>query len=65
MKFFSPDGGLTKRDVDDLVALARDEARIWYDLGVLPPSSGDGAGGVLCSERVSAVRAAPFFSLAT
>ena len=52
MKFFSKDGGLTKTDVNDLVALAQDEARGWYDLGILPPSSGN-AGVVLCSERVS------------
>jgi hypothetical protein len=51
MKFFSTDGGLTKTDVNDLVALAQDEARGWFDLGILPPSSGNA--GVLCSERVS------------
>ena len=54
MKFFAADGGLSKADVDDLVALAQDEARGWYDLGVLPPSSGNA--GVLCSERVSGAR---------
>ena len=53
MKFFSSDGGLSKSDVGDLVALAQDEARGWYDLGILPPSSGNA--GVLCSERVSTI----------
>ncbi|KAL7546315.1 hypothetical protein ACHAWF_009645 [Thalassiosira exigua] len=50
IKFFSKEGGLTKADVDELIDLARDEARQWYDLGILPPSSGKA--GVLCSELV-------------
>ena len=51
MKFFAENGGLTKDDVNDLIVLAQDEARGWYDMGILPPSSGNA--GVLCSERVS------------
>jgi hypothetical protein len=51
MKFFAARGGLTKDDVRDLISLAQDEARGWYDMGILPPSSGNS--GVLCSERVS------------
>ncbi|KAL3822184.1 hypothetical protein ACHAXA_008200 [Cyclostephanos tholiformis] len=50
MKFFVRNGGLSKDDIDELVKLAQDEARGWYDLGILPPSSGNE--GVLCNERV-------------
>jgi hypothetical protein len=34
-----------------LILLAQTEAREWYDLGIVPPSSGNA--GVLCSELVS------------
>ena len=51
MKFLAARGGLTKDDVNDLILLTQNEARGWYDMGILPPSSGNS--GVLCSERVS------------
>lgn len=51
VKFFSKVGGLSKDNIDELIGLAQDEARNWYDTGVLPPSSGNN--GVLCSELVS------------
>lgn len=50
LKFFSKNGGLTKHDIDTLIVLAQEEARHVYDMGILPPSSGNA--GVLCSERV-------------
>jgi phosphomannomutase len=51
LKFFAKEGGLTKRDIDGLIAVAQAEARHWYDMGIVPPSSGNA--GVLCSELVS------------
>jgi len=50
LKFFSKNGGLTKHNIDELIVLAQEEAHNVYDLGILPPSSGNA--GVLCSERV-------------
>mmetsp|Transcript_3245 Transcript_3245/g.5958 ORF Transcript_3245/g.5958 Transcript_3245/m.5958 type:complete len:535 (-) Transcript_3245:124-1728(-) len=50
IKFFSKNGGLTNKNIDELIVLAREEVRHWYDLGILPPSSGNT--GVLCSEVV-------------
>lgn len=50
LKFFSKDGGLVKSDIDELIVLAQAEARHWYDLGIVPPSSGNA--GVLCTELV-------------
>jgi phosphomannomutase len=51
LKFFAKEGGLTKRDIDGLIAVAQAEARHWYDMGIVPPSSGNA--GVLCSELVT------------
>ena len=51
LKFFGKSGGLTKKDIDDLIVLAQAEAKEWYDMGIVPPSSGKA--GVLCSELVS------------
>lgn len=51
LKFFSKDGGLSKKDIDELIVHAQAEARQWYDMGILPPSSG--IAGVLCSELAS------------
>jgi hypothetical protein len=51
MKFLAARGGLMKDEVNDLISLAQNEARGWYDMGILPPSSGNS--GVLCSKRVS------------
>lgn len=51
IKFFSSKGGLDKKDIDDLIVLAQEEATQWYNTGIMPPSSGNA--GVLCSERVN------------
>jgi len=51
MKFFSKNGGLASLDIGQLIMLAQKEARSWYDMGILPPSSGNA--GVLCSELVN------------
>jgi hypothetical protein len=51
IKFFSSNGGLDKKDIDELIFLAQEEAIHWYDIGLMPPSSGNA--GVLCSEIVS------------
>ena len=53
-KFFGKSGGLTKSDIDDLIVLAQAEAKVWYDMGIVPPASGKA--GVLCSELVSLLR---------
>ena len=50
LKFFGKKGGLTKSDIDELIMIAQTEARHWYDMGILPPSSG--SSGVLCSALV-------------
>lgn len=39
MKFFADDGGLSKSDVDELIRLAHEEVRMWYDRGIIPPCS--------------------------
>ena len=41
MKFFAARGGLTKDDVNDLISLAQNEERGLYDMGILPPLSGE------------------------
>ena len=50
-KFFTPDGGFTNAQIQRLVTLASEHAQLWYDLGILPPTSGQG--GVFCSEWVN------------
>ncbi|KAL7535727.1 hypothetical protein ACHAXR_006692 [Thalassiosira sp. AJA248-18] len=50
LKFFSKNGGLSGSNIDELIPFAQEEARHWYDMGILPPSSGNT--GVLCSEIV-------------
>jgi len=51
IKFFAKGvGGLSALDIDELIVLAQNEARGWYDMGLLPPSSGNS--GVLCSKLV-------------
>ena len=51
IKFFAKGvGGLSAIDIDELIVLAQNEARGWYDMGLLPPSSGNS--GVLCSKLV-------------
>lgn len=49
-KFFTRNGGLSKQDIDILTEGAMDAAREWTDIGLIPPTSGDGA--VSCSEWV-------------
>jgi len=51
LKFFSKNGGLNAANMDELIVLAQKEARGWYDMGILPPSSGKH--GVACSELVN------------
>lgn len=52
MKFFSNAvGGLTSQHIDELIVLAQEEGREWYNMGILPPSSGNA--GVMCSELVN------------
>ena len=50
MKFFTKMGGLTKTDIEILAEGAAACVREWYDIGIIPPSSGDGA--VFCSSQV-------------
>ena len=50
-KFFTMDGGFTKAQIQRLVTLAGEHAKVWFDLGILPPTSG--RGGVFCSEWVN------------
>ena len=63
IKFFSKNGGLTNKNIDELIVLAQEEVRHWYDLGILPPSSGNA--GVLCSEVVSFTTMHCMFVLST
>ena len=51
MKFFTKNGGLTNSDIDILAEGAQACATIWHDLGITPPTSGEGA--VFCSGWVS------------
>jgi len=50
LKFFTPEGGFTKSQIQQLGVRAMDCASEWYTRGMLPPASGDGA--VMCSEWV-------------
>ena len=50
MKFFTKMGGLTNVDIEILADAAAACAKEWYDVGIIPPSSGNGA--VFCSSRV-------------
>jgi phosphomannomutase len=50
MKFFTLKGGYTKPQIQRLVAIAKEHAGRWHDMGILPPTSGDGA--VYCSKWV-------------
>jgi len=50
-KLFTPKGGFTKDQVQQMNRLAADFAQKWHDIeGLLPPTSG--GEGVFCSERV-------------
>lgn len=49
-KFFTSNGGLIKRDIDILADSACTIARSWFDLGIIPHTSGYGA--VYCSDFV-------------
>ena len=50
MKFFTLKGGYTKAQIQRLVIIAKEHAERWHDMGILPPTSGDGA--VYCSKWV-------------
>jgi phosphomannomutase len=43
-------GGFTKAQIQQLIQRAQDHAHIWFDLGILPPTTG--SNGVFCSEQV-------------
>lgn len=49
-KFFTKNGGLTKKDIEILAERASICARQWHDIGVVPPTSGKD--GVYCSSWV-------------
>ncbi len=51
LKFFTRTGGLTSNDIETLAERASISARQWHDLGIVPPSSGEGA--VYCTSWVS------------
>ena len=52
MKFFvAGQGGLTKDDIQDLIAYAKEHAYSWQATGIMPPTSGQG--GVFCAQHVS------------
>lgn len=50
MKFFTKNGGLTKQDIEILAERATASAKEWFDFGIVPPSSGEGA--VYCTSWV-------------
>lgn len=50
-KFFTKAGGYNKNDIDMLSETAAASVREWYDMGILPPTSG--ADAVYCSSAVS------------
>lgn len=60
LKFFTKKGGLTKSHIDELIGIAQTEARQWYDMGIVPPSSGNA--GVLCSELVRGLTQVSLFT---
>jgi len=49
-KFFTKAGGYNKNDIDMLSETAAASVREWYDMGILPPTSG--ADAVYCSSAV-------------
>lgn len=51
MKFFTLQGGFTKLEVQRMITLAQQHAEVWYDMGLIPPTSGPHA--VFCSEWVN------------
>ena len=50
MKFFTKTGGLTHTDIQILAESASSFAKEWHDIGIIPPTSGNGA--VYCSSWV-------------
>lgn len=50
-KFCTKEGGLSARDIDILAESATSNAREWYDIGIMPPTSGK-SGAVVCSSKV-------------
>jgi hypothetical protein len=50
-KFFDTyDGGFQQAQIKKILEIAQDHAQVWFDLGILPPTS---AGNVYCSEYVN------------
>ncbi|KAG7339305.1 phosphoglucomutase/phosphomannomutase domain containing protein [Nitzschia inconspicua] len=50
-KFFTQQkGGFTKSEIQNLILKAQEHAQVWFDMGILPPTSG--SNGVFCSELV-------------
>ncbi len=49
-KFFTSNGGLTEKDINILAESACNIARSWFDVGIIPQTSGYGA--VYCSDFV-------------
>jgi phosphomannomutase len=51
MKFFTTKyGGFQKNQIRRMIGLAQDHAQIWFNMGIIPPSSGPNA--VFCNEFV-------------
>lgn len=50
-KFFTTRGGFTKHQIQTMVGIAREHVQRWYDMALLPPTSGPNA--VFCSEWVN------------
>jgi phosphomannomutase len=43
LKFFTLKGGFSKDEVQTLIGLAKQHAQVWYDIGIVPPTSGPNA----------------------
>jgi phosphomannomutase len=51
MKFFTArNGGFRKAQIQRMISLAQDHAQVWFNMGIIPPSSGPNA--VFCNEFV-------------
>jgi phosphomannomutase len=50
-KFFTVNGGFSKAQIQALTSVAKQHAQVWYDMGIIPPTSGPSA--VFCSEWVN------------
>jgi phosphomannomutase len=52
-KFFTKrgGGGFNKFQIQQMIGIAQDHVQLWFDMGILPPTSG--GNGVFCSEYVN------------